>query len=430
MGVDTTTYLNDAKNVYGKLQEQISTLAALMNLFGNGGKFGKPINEAGIKGWTFGARLTPNFNMGYRPEGTTGVGTAGNQGLKQGTAYLKYAYVPITITGQAENLTKGQARAFMQAKALEAKFDMKDIVSHVNVVFAGAEPGGQLAQVAAAPAPGAGTFTADNAGGLPGALYLRVGMPIDTNAVGGGALTVDSSIISAINYATRAVTHATGTALAGEAVSLADEAALTTGTFPYTADGLVKIVAATGALNGLNPATSGEERWSSFVYDNYGSDLSSQLIQMLLSMVKNRSGENPDCLLFPSAQINQLVGFATTELRFDVASANAVGKRALDLGFTVYQYGGKPIIEDKDLRNDRIFAGASDLMKKFEAIPLSMADDEAGSWTRIIGANGIADATAALLRWYHQFTTLQRSAWGCIKNLSVPDWYLNNPATL
>ena len=78
MGVDTTTYLPDAKVVYGAVQEQVSTLPAVMNLFGDGSKFGKPINNVGIRGYTFLARVKPNWNMGYRPEGTTGVGVAGH----------------------------------------------------------------------------------------------------------------------------------------------------------------------------------------------------------------------------------------------------------------------------------------------------------------------------------------------------------------
>src|SRR5439155_15366399 len=134
MGVDTTTYLPDAKIVYGAIQEKVSTLPAVMNLFGEGSKFGKPINNVGIRGYVFLARVTPNWNLGFRLEGTTGVGTAGNQGLTNSTVTLRYMYCPIVITGQAENLTKGESRAFMQAKALEAKFDMKDIVSHANVI--------------------------------------------------------------------------------------------------------------------------------------------------------------------------------------------------------------------------------------------------------------------------------------------------------
>src|SRR5713226_7382191 len=79
--VDTTTYLPDAKILYGAIQEQVSTLPCTMNLFGDGSKFGKPINNVGIRGYVFLARVKPNWNLGYRPEGTTGVGTAGNQGL-------------------------------------------------------------------------------------------------------------------------------------------------------------------------------------------------------------------------------------------------------------------------------------------------------------------------------------------------------------
>src|SRR6266478_2755920 len=412
MGVDATTYLADAKNIYGAIQDQVSTLPAFMNLLDNG-PMNDPVSNIGIRGYTFLARLAPNWNMGYRAEGTSGVGTAGNQGLAQSTVSLKYAYVPITITGQAENLTKGNEKAFMQAKALEAKFDMKDIVSHVNVVMVGAQRGGQLAQV---DAPASGSFTADNSSLLPGALFLRVGQLIDTNAVGGGALTISAATITAINYTTRVVT-VPGTAVQGEAVTLSGEAALTTGAFPLTAEGLISLVSDTGSRQGLNPATSGQASWASFVSDVGGVDLSSQLIHEQIAFCITRSGEYPDIGNYPSAQINRMVGIATTTLRFDVnAQGGSLGKKALDLGFATFTYAGRTIIEDKDARPDRTFWGKGSMMRKFEAVPLSLAEDEAGTWTRIIATGGIADATAGLLRWYHQLGIMQRSAWSMYSN--------------
>lgn len=430
-GVDTSTYLADAKVIYGTLQDQVSTLAILMNLFGDGSKFAKPVNNIGVRGYTFLARLAPNWNMGYRPEGTTGVGSAGNQGLAQATVNLKYAYVPITITGQAENLTKGESKAFMQAKALETKFDMKDITSHVNVVVAGAERGGQLAQVQAA-SGAAGSFIASAAGNLPAAIYLRVGMPIDAAPVGGGAFSLNGAQITAINYATRTITHnSAAVATDNHAVALSGEYPAAAGAFPYTAEGLVSLISDTTSIQGLNPATPGQQSWASFLRDTGAVTLSSQLLHEQKAYVKNRGGVDPDMFLMPSAQVNQLVGIATTTLRFDVNVNEAnIGKRALDLGFTVYEYAGLPIIEDKDLRTDRIYCGASEMMKKFEAVPLSLAEDEAGSWTRMSGANGIADAVMGLLRWYHQIGIVQRSAWSVYKNYTVPTAFQTAPPTL
>lgn len=431
MGVDSTTYLPDAKVVYGAVQEQVSTLPAIMNLFGDGSKFGKPINNVGIRGYTFLARVKPNWNLGYRPEGTTGVGTAGNQGLTNGTVTLRYAYVPITITGQAENLTKGESRAFMQAKALEAKFDMKDIVSHVNVVVAGAEPGGQLAQ-AKAPIVAGTSFTADATGLLPGAIYLRVGMPVDSIPVGGGAADFTNIPITAINYTT-AVVSVAGTSVAGHAIALTGEypqAAVLNDSW-FTSNGLQNLVNSSGVVEGIDPGIY--PAWQSYLFDNGAGALSSQLLQQLRQFVKNRGGVDGNIFLVPSAQINQYVGIATTTLRFDITNegpAAKVGKKALDLGFNVFDYAGLPMVEDKDLRTDRIFHGDTEMMKKFEAIPLSLAEDEAGTWTRIIGAGGIADAVAGLLRWYHNIGIVQRSAWGRIQNLLVPANFATAPPTI
>lgn len=440
MGVDTTTYLADAKNVYGAIQDQVSTLAAFMNLLGDGSKFGKPINQLGIRGYTFLARLQPNWNMGYRPEGYTGTGNAvsnfGNQGLNNSTVILKYAYVPIVITGQAENLTKGEQRAFMQAKALEAKFDMKDIVSHVNVIMVGAQRGGQLATISAVDgAWGVGhyNFTADNTGGLPGAIYLRVGQPLDTGPVGGGASTMTGFVVTSINYSTRVVTATNAPASGGppnvgDAVYLSGEGATTTGAFPYTAECLASLVSATGAIQGLNPATAGQQSWASYQQAMAAATVSPQSLLALKQFVKNRGGEEPDCWITGSDQTNALAGVATSLLYYRT-DQGGLGKKAIDLGFTTFELAGDAIVEDKDFWPGRVVAMASEMWKKFEAVPLSMAEDEAGSWTRVSGANGVADAVQGLLRWYHQLGTLQRSSAGVQTGYSIPTAFQNQPPT-
>jgi len=47
-----------------------------------------------------------------------------------------------------------------------------------------------------------------------------------------------------------------------------------------------------------------------------------------------------------------------------------------------------------------------------------------------IGAGGIADAVAGLLRWYHNIGIVQRSAWGRVQNLLVPASFLTAPPTI
>ena len=230
-------------------------------------------------------------------------------------------YCPIVITGQAENLTKGESRAFMQAKALEAKFDMKDIVSHANVIVIGAEPGGQLAQVTT-PIVGGASFTASSAGLLPGAIYLRIGQPIDTMAVGGGAASISNVKITAINYTTKLVTVA-GTAVSGEAVALSGEyptSAISNDAW-VTANGFQNLINSSGVVQGIDPATY--PAWQSYVFDNGAGALSSQLLQQLRQFVKNRGGVDGNIFIVPSAQINQYIGIATTSAH----SASSEGGR-------------------------------------------------------------------------------------------------------
>src|SRR5262249_42456726 len=152
--------------------------------------------------------------------------------------------------------------------------DMKDLISHVNVVVVGAERGGQLATVSAS---AAGSFTADNSGNLPGALLLRVGQPIDAGPVGGGALSLQNAQITAINYSTRAVTHnASGvTATNTHAVYLSGEAPPATGVFPYASEGLMSLVSDTTAIEGLDPSIPAQSTWAAYLEDVGAIDLSS-----------------------------------------------------------------------------------------------------------------------------------------------------------
>lgn len=429
MAVDTTTFLADLKVVYGGIQEQVSTKAAFMNLLDKG-PMDAPISNIGGRGYTFLARTGPNWRMGFRPEGTTGVGTAGNTGLAQATVTLTYAYAPIVITGQALTLSEGNYRAFMQARALEAKYDTADLISHINVVMVGAERGGVLAVVATS---GAGTFTCDTTGNLPGAIYLRVGMYVDCAPTTGGTLTTTANLISAINYSSQTVTLTTAdTCTVGQGIYLAGEASATTGAFPYTCEGLISLVSDSGARQGLNPATAAQTSWQSFVQNVGGADISSQSIDEQISFTETRSGATVDLGLFPMAQRNMLVRIATTTLRFETiqASDGGMGKRALDLGFKAYSYGGRTIVFDKDARPDRTFWGAAEAMRKFETLPLSLADDDAGAWTRLITSGSIADATGGLLRTYLQLGILQRSAWSMYYNYSIPPAFVTAPPTL
>lgn len=429
MAVDTTTFLGDAKIVYGTLKDQVGQEAVIFNLFRDGTKFAKPITDAGIRGYVFGARLKPNYRMGYRAEGTSGI-APGNQGLAQATVTLKYAYVPVLITGQANVLTQGSERAFMQAKALEAKYDMKDLLSHINVVVCGAERGGELARVASSPAPGAGTFTADTASNLPGALYLKVGMPISATPVGGGTLTVTNRTITAVNYTTHAVTHATDTATAGDAVYLNGEGASTTGAFPLTVEGFVSLIASSGSRQGLNPATTDQETWAAFQSDVGNVDLTVQIMTEMCQFITNRGGQQVKTIFAPSAQINKMTNIATTNMRYNVTDPSPLGKRAAELGISTFMVGGRSVVEDKDLRNDRIYGVADDAMCHFVGFDLGMADDGAGEWTRVQDSTGPADAFTGLLRFYHQIGIYQRSATGVYTNFSVPSAFQTNPSSI
>jgi hypothetical protein len=196
-------------------------------------------------------------------------------------------------------------------------------------------------------------------------------------------------------------------------------------------EGLRSLIDDTIAIQGLDPAVAAQVAWQSLVRDVGAVQLTPALLAEQRQFTFNRGGRQPNMYLVPSAQINQYVAIATATLRFDVVGPGATyGKKALDLGFMVYNFGGLPMIEDKDLRTDRIFCGDGDALRKFEAIPLSMAEDGASEWTRVSGASGIADAVQGLMRWYIQPGIMQRSAWSRYQNYTVPTTFQTQPPTL
>lgn len=208
---------------------------------------------------TFPVRVRRNHGQGYRQENEQ-LPTAGQQGYVAPRIPLKFGYGRTRFTGQLMRLADSNAEAFANAMEREMQGLKEDVRKDSGRIFYG-NAAGTLATVTA---DGVNTITVDNV------QYLELDMMIDVQTTAGVTHAVNRKI-TAINPSTKVVTYDGADA---SAAIVATDIVTRTGSGPVSAtvfrepNGLKNIVAATGALFSVDPAT--EPTWAAFVDTNGG----------------------------------------------------------------------------------------------------------------------------------------------------------------
>lgn len=130
---------------------------------------------------------------------------------------------------------------------------------------------------------------------------------------------------------------------------------------------LIEIVADTGAIGGLNPATSGQETWAANVEDTINVNVEFVgRARELKTKVEQRKGK-PDLIVLPSAFRDELceVGDATQVGNVDMKTKG--GTLYSNLGSQVVTVLGMPIVSDFEWDSDQ---SAQGLMLDLSAIHL------------------------------------------------------------
>ena len=235
-----------------------------------------------------------NNGVGARAEAGT-LPTAGNQAYKEERVTLKYNYGRIQITGPVIRAMKSDSGSFVRAIESEVNGVVTDLKRDVNrQIFNNSD--GAIAQCAS-------VSSADVTLTTPSATQLRqleVGSKIDIGAVGSPTDHANGSEITAVNTSTGVITispSASAGVGAGDYVFRHGAKNASGGTYELT--GLQAIVAASGALFNLNPATAGEGMWKSTVSSNSGTNRAAtdNLFETVIDDIFLESGMAPDFIV-------------------------------------------------------------------------------------------------------------------------------------
>jgi hypothetical protein len=292
-------------------------------------------------------RISRNQGTGPRAENVP-LMAAGNQGYLQITEPLKFYYGTFNITGQLLKASRSNEGAFKQALTAEMQGVTDDLKRHVNIHAYG-DGTGSIATISTGVASATQTLST--------LIYIQGGETVDIYDVTGvtrrntNALTVNS-----YDRATRQVVlSASVTTTTGDIVVRAS-ADSTTGAvnndLNQALTGLAKIVASTGALHGLNPATAGQSIWKASTVAAAGATVGDNLLRQLTDAIGFESGSDEEIIMITTRGIrNRYANTLTALKRFNDAQS-----MTLRGGFKALMFDDVPMVVDDHCPKGYVYA--------------------------------------------------------------------------
>lgn len=397
MSATLTTVNAILKEIYeGNINDQLNSERITMKRIERTSE-GTGTDAVGGKYVTFPVRTSRNNGISYRAENVQ-LAPAGRQGLKAAQESLKYGYIRVRLTGQLIALAESNRQAFTSAMDLEMDGAKDDVLKDENRVVYGhldaAVASGIKAKVTANSA--GTTITVDDTN------HLEEGMVIDiTNAgtpVAGGTAVTITAILTATTFT---VSAAVAGAVIGNYVSR-------TGDYNQEPHGLNKIVDSTGALHGLDPATT--PKWAAYE-DSTTATLDELSMIKTMDEVRRSGGKVPSAI-FTSLGVRRKYWSLMTSLR------RYNEPKQFDGGLTglSFMYGEKdlPVVADPDAPAKHMFFLTESEIKIWRDKPWHWEDQDGSVLKWVVDY----DAFEAMMKQYWQIGTHQRNAHGKMTNLT------------
>lgn len=261
MAANLSTYDAALKNVYApKADSVINSMTPLLDRV----KQGKNIKFDGRQ-FVFSVLLRRNQRVGARAAGATSLPTAPNQeqqGYGEGTEKAKRNWGVIKILQEIIDQSKTDEGSFTRAATSEVQGMAEGMAYDIDRQY-NSDGTGVLANCTAQTT--VTTLTVTKYNGLP--FPFEVGMSVDVLTRSSGAVVASARNITAISESALTIT------IDGAAITTATtDGVYRAGARNNETNGLGNIVAATGSLHGLDPATAGNERWAATVLANSGTN--------------------------------------------------------------------------------------------------------------------------------------------------------------
>jgi hypothetical protein len=354
------------------------------------------VESTGGKYVDFPVHVQRNAGIGYRPE-STALPTAGQQGFASVHVPLHYGYGVFQVTGQTMQLSDTNEKAF--AKALtEEQEDLKDdlVKDSSRVVYS--DGSGVLANI---------TDTATSTSHtVDSTQYMEVGQQVDILTKSSGATVLLNTSVTNVVPSTLTVTFG------GSFTGATTAAVYRQGNRNNEPSGFSNIIAASGALHGLDPST--QPKWASTVNNNSGSPgtprpLSEGLMIQTCDQARFQGGQIS--VIFTSLGVRRAYFNLLTQQR------RMVNTQTFEGGFTglPFNYGREiPVVEDVDAPPNKMWFVEEKQFKVYRTKDWHYADDDGDIIKWIVGF----DTWTGFMRKYWEIGTHRRNAHALLSDIT------------
>lgn len=392
------------KEVYrGRIREQLNNeVTALKRMTRSSAGV---TNETGGKYVTFPIHTRRNSGIGSRFE-SEALPAPGQQGHAAARVGLKYAYGGIQLTGQAISLSDTDPKAFAKALDNEVEGMKNDLKKDMNRQIYGSGNGA----VGVVKTTNAATTVIE----VNDARLFQLGMVVDLQT--GTTVNVSGREVTAISLAAGAntitISGANVAVTAGDLIVRKGSGVAAAGNRELT--GLSAIVAASGTIYNIDPAT--EPEWTSEVNANGGTNraLSEGLMTQMVDRIRTRGGSTS--LILQSLGVRRAYANLLTQTRQTVNTQSFTGGFS-GLAFTT-DTGEIPVVADVDAPLNTQWFINEDSFTFYRDKEWDWLERGDGIWKQVRDASGDYDAWYARLVEYHELGCDRRNTNGRISDLT------------
>jgi len=396
MSATMTTVAGILKEVYeGNINDQLNEERITIKRIERTAE-GVGTNAVGGKYVTFPVRISRNAGISYRAENVQ-LAPAGRQGLKPAQENLKYGYGRVRLTGQLIALAESDRQSFASAMDVEMDGLKDDLGKDENRIAYG--------HIDAAVASGIKAKVVSIAGQVvtvDSTAHIDEGMVIDLTNAGTPVANGTAVLVSAVNSSTTFTVSGTApTTVAGNYVSR-------TGDYNQEPTGLNKIVDSTGALHGLDPATT--PKWASYK-DSTTTALTELAMIQAMDNIRTAGGKIPSAIFCSLGVRRAYWNLLTSMRRYNEPKTWEGGLTGLS-----FMYGEKdlPVVADPDCPAKNMFFITENQIKIWRDKEWYWEDRD----NSVLKWVTDYDAFEGFMKKYWQMGTHQRDAHGKMTNIT------------
>ena len=329
------------KNVYrGPLVEQLNSETPMLNILEK-----TDANQIGM----FNGRqiIFPVHSSRNRGRGAVADGgqlpTAGTQGSLDATVAFRYFSTGIEVSDQAIKQSKSDEGSFVRVLQFEMERAETDLRKDIGRVAYGTGDG--LLASATATQGSVNTFSVDSG------QYVAVGDTVDvivrsSGATGTGAIGRTVMAVAYTGTANSATQANANVTISGATISVDNTYGIyVSGNRNAESDGLRNICNTSRTLHGINSSTNAF--WDSNVKDFGQANPSEDGIMALCQTIRQRSGQNPDLIMFSYGGQRRLANTYASQKRWN--DSNVTSPAGGYGGAIPVSAGGQPIPVQADV---------------------------------------------------------------------------------